>query len=97
MLVEAVCCDFERDGIHVAINNKCVSVVCHYCPTKMNLAIHKIKNNLRQNVQEHIGSVDHRKNSNQLRVTQFFISTIRTVLEDFVDPFLALLALPWKC
>ena len=50
MLVEAVCCDFERDGIHVAINNKCVSVVCHYCPTKMNLAIHKIKNNLRQNV-----------------------------------------------
>ena len=50
MLVEALCCDFERDGIHVAINNKCVSVVCHYCPTKMNLAIHKIKNNLRQNV-----------------------------------------------
>ena len=50
MLVEAVCCDYERDGIYVAINNKCVSVVCHYCPTKMNLAIHKIKNNLRQNV-----------------------------------------------
>ena len=86
MLVEAVCCDYERDGIYVAIKNKCASVVCHYCPTKMNLAIHKIKNNLRQNVQEHVGSVFHVQHSSQLRMTQFFISTSRKTLEDFLNP-----------
>ena len=75
MVVEAVCCDYERDGIYVAIKNKCASVVCHYCPTKMNLAIHKIKTC--KNMLAVFFNVQH---SSQLRMTQFFISTSRKVL-----------------